>query len=253
MMREELMGECTARLLADESRACDRIDALVLSALRQLPVGLRDLPVRNAFGFGAPRQEAPSAAAGADAPLLSRKRRDADTQTDASSCAIGSHAAKVAKSAIAAQVVGGRREAAAPCALGAYVAQSLGEDPSLAAAPRSRGASAIVEERRLTGGSGLSMVSPCTDAMVTPLRAKLGGGAGKGFRESPQRLDPEALRRLQELRSRTQDLEEFQRIIGHAPDMFEMMPAEQRRKFMGRANEMADKILSAPSNRRADA
>jgi len=63
-------------------------------------------------------------------------------------------------------------------------------------------------------------------------------------------MDPMVVNRMEELETKTQDIEEFRRILGDAPRRLELLPTEQRRLFM---NRVADTCQRMFVHSRADA
>eukprot|EP00747_Dinoflagellata_sp_TGD_P165292 gnl/TRDRNA2_/TRDRNA2_186375_c0_seq1.p1 gnl/TRDRNA2_/TRDRNA2_186375_c0~~gnl/TRDRNA2_/TRDRNA2_186375_c0_seq1.p1 ORF type:complete len:252 (+),score=65.98 gnl/TRDRNA2_/TRDRNA2_186375_c0_seq1:61-756(+) len=88
LLRDELKAEYKERLYSDARRACEQLDRLRFSALRQLPPHIRAMPVREAFRLASAGAAAnanngvvaPSAAAGP--PSGGKRAQDAHTQTN---------------------------------------------------------------------------------------------------------------------------------------------------------------------------
>eukprot|EP00747_Dinoflagellata_sp_TGD_P164907 gnl/TRDRNA2_/TRDRNA2_185498_c0_seq1.p1 gnl/TRDRNA2_/TRDRNA2_185498_c0~~gnl/TRDRNA2_/TRDRNA2_185498_c0_seq1.p1 ORF type:complete len:246 (+),score=62.19 gnl/TRDRNA2_/TRDRNA2_185498_c0_seq1:99-836(+) len=216
LVTDELVAEYKERLHNDARQACEQIDRLLFSALRQLPPNIRAMPVREAFRLACDEEQdvgggsvvQPVIGAGGlcsgggvtGSSSDKKKRHDAHTQTNLYS-------------------VKTKRLKAPP---------SGGSTGNTTVSP-APGANA-----------GTATVSPAPGSM-TPLCASLSGmnivsSSPQGPAEVPMAS------RKQELMHQMEASEEF--ITEAANEKFEKRPSEQRRMFMDRASHTYDKMFA---------
>lgn len=215
LVRDELIAEAKQRLSADAQHACEQVDRLTFSTLRQLPPHIRAMSVREAFQLACDKKH-PELEDIGGASCDRKKRQDAHTQTNP--CSSKSKRQKpearrfegiaALESSIVALHSGPSLEGAVMPLCSSMAGVNIGSPPPVAA--KVQGASALVQP------------------------------------------DSVALR-MQELQHKTQAAEELTRLLGEASGRLHSMPGEQRRSFMSRVNSIHEKMFVQPAVTRPDA
>mmetsp|Transcript_1531 Transcript_1531/g.5213 ORF Transcript_1531/g.5213 Transcript_1531/m.5213 type:complete len:284 (-) Transcript_1531:274-1125(-) len=249
VVRDIVVSEYRERLLAYGRHACEQIDALVLSGLRQLPPDLRDMRACEALQLvggslatgdqGQPLAKISGAAAtggGSAAPVTPGGVSTAHPLHPLSWRASPYAGTRWACDRCATESEGPSYH----CAVCAFdLCEACWATTAEADGCRSPSDKKRQDGHAQSGSQAAKQKRPRPDADVP--------GGASALSASVKSLgipvDPTTLERMEELEHKTQDLEEFRRILGDAPQRLETMPPEQRRMFMKRASDTYRRML----------
>lgn len=246
VVRDIVLAECKERLLACGRHASEQIDALVLSALRQLPPNLRDMPAAEALQLVGGSLAAGQQPLDAASPNASSVSAAAASAPGGFSSAHPQHPLvrlppQYADVRWACDRCGNAYEGASfHCATCSFdLCDSCWSSTAEA------GNSRMLSDKKRQDGHAPSSSNSANAKRLRPDFGIDPGAAGisASVKSLGVPVDPMTLERMEELEQKTQEMAELSRILGDAPSRLERMPAEQRRIFMKRASDTCERLV----------